>query len=95
MSVLPVVAGMALVTYLCRIAGLWMAATVPPAVARSLRLVPVAVFAALAVPAVPGPGTAETASRVLAAGVAVVATRVSHRLWLGIAVGMLALWALR
>jgi branched-subunit amino acid transport protein len=94
-SVLGIIAGMALATYLTRVTGLWLAASVPEGLARSLRLVPIAVFAALAVPALPGVAAAETAVRVAVAGLAAVATRVTRRLWIGIAVGMLALWALQ
>lgn len=95
MTVLPMIAGMALVTYLTRVLGLWLAATVPQGLARSLGFVPIAVFAALAVPALPGAVAHETTVRVLVAALAAAATRVTERLWVGIALGMLGLWALR
>ena len=95
MTAWPLIAGMALVTYLTRVGGLWLAASVPPAVARSLRLVPVAVFAALAAPALPGATASETAARVLAAGAGAASARLSRRVWVGIGVGMLGLWMMR
>lgn len=85
---------MALVTYLPRLAGLSLTGlTLPPFWTRFLRFVPIAVFAALVVPALPSPG--ETPVRLVAAGVAALALWRFGSLWFGLLVGMMAFWGLR
>lgn len=86
---------MALVTYGPRllgfslsrrdVSGFWL---------RFLNFVPIAVFAALVVPALPG-GRGELDIRVVAAGLAGLVMWRVRSLWLGIAVGMTAFWLLR
>lgn len=64
------IAAMAAVTFLARYAGLWLpAGRVRGFWQRFLRYVPVAVFAALIVPGLPGSNVGDTAWRVLAAAV--------------------------
>ncbi|SET97589.1 AzlD domain-containing protein [Stigmatella erecta] len=94
MSAWPVILGMAVVTYVPRLAGLWLRASVPPFWKRFLRFVPIAVFSALVVPALPG-DRGEAGVRLLAAGLAAAASWRFHKLWLGIAVGMAVYWGLR
>lgn len=85
---------MALVTYLPRLAGLSLAKiTLPPFWTRFLQFVPVAVFAALVVPALPGGD--ETPIRLIAAGVAALVLWRVRSLWLGLLVGMVVFWGLR
>jgi branched-subunit amino acid transport protein len=94
MSALPIILGMATVTYATRIAGLWLRASVPPFWKHFLRFVPIAVFAALVAPALPGT-RGEAGVRILAAVLAAGVSWRFHKLWLGIAVGMAAYWGLR
>jgi branched-subunit amino acid transport protein len=94
MSALPTVLGMSLVTYSTRLAGLWLRVRPPPFWARVLRFVPTAVFAALVVPALPGPQGWE-AARLVAAGAAGLAAWRVRQLWAGLAVGMGVYWLLR
>jgi branched-subunit amino acid transport protein len=94
MSTLPIILGMAAVTYVSRLAGLWMHTSVPPFWKRFLRFVPIAVFAALVVPALPGT-RGEAGVRILAAVLAAGVSWKFRKLWLGIAVGMAAYWGLR
>lgn len=85
---------MALVTYLPRLAGLSLAKiTLPPFWTRFLQFVPVAVFAALVVPALPGGD--ETPIRLMAAGVAALVLWRVRSLWLGLLAGMVVFWGLR
>ena len=86
---------MALVTYGPRllgfslskrdVSGFWL---------RFLNFVPITVFAALVVPALPG-NQGELDIRVLAAALAGLIMWRVRSLWLGIAVGMAAFWLLR
>lgn len=93
MTVLTIVL-MALVTYLPRLAGLSLASFVlPPFWTRFLRFVPIAVFAALVVPALPNAD--ETPIRFVAAGVAAFVFWRVRSLWLGLLVGMVVFWGLR
>ncbi|MCY1073582.1 AzlD domain-containing protein [Archangium lansingense] len=94
MSALPVILGMAGVTYASRLVGLWLHARVPAFWMRFLRFVPIAVFAALVVPALPGE-RGEATARFLAAGLAALASWRFRKLWLGLATGMTAYWLLR
>jgi branched-subunit amino acid transport protein len=66
---------------------------VPPFWKRFLRFVPIAVFSALIVPALPGE-RGEAGVRLVAALAAAASWRF-HKLWLGIAVGMAVYWGLR
>ena len=94
MSALPTILGMAAVTYATRLGGVWARVRLPPFWLRVLRYVPVAVFAALVVPALPGPQGWEAARGVgaLAAGLAVWRFK---QLWAALAVGMGVYWLLR
>ncbi len=85
---------MALVTYGPRLIGLSLAkVALPPFWTRFLQFVPVAVFAALIVPALPSPG--ETPIRLVAAGVAALTLWRMQSLWFGLLVGMVVFWGLR
>lgn len=98
MSPLLVILGMAAVTYGPRLLGLWLAGTPLRGFwRRFLHFVPVSVFAALIVPALPSPtGDArETWVRLLAALVAAAVFWRLRRLWLGLLVGMGVFWLLR
>lgn len=93
MTVLTIVL-MAFVTYLPRVTGLSLAQLrLPPFWTRYLQFVPVAVFTALVVPALPSPG--ETPVRLFAAGVAALALWRFGTLWFGLLVGMVVFWGLR
>ena len=95
MSLLAIIVGMAVVTYGPRLLGLWLVrARVPGGIARFLRFVPVSVFAALIVPAVPGDGR-DLLPRVLAVLAAAVAVWRTRQLWAAVAAGMLSFWLLR
>ncbi|PTL84421.1 AzlD domain-containing protein [Vitiosangium sp. GDMCC 1.1324] len=94
MNALPILLGMAGVTYASRLAGLWMHARVPAFWMRFLRFVPIAVFAALVVPALPGEH-GETGARFLAAGLSALVSWRFRKLWLGLATGMAAYWLFR
>ena len=93
-STLPLLLAMAAVTYTSRLAGLWLRADVPPFWMRFLRFIPLAVFASLVVPALPGE-RGEALPRLLAAGLAALVSWRLRKLWLGLATGMAALWLLR
>ncbi len=85
---------MALVTYGPRLAGLSIAkGNLPPFWTRFLQFVPVAVFAALVVPALLSPG--ETPIRLVAAGIAALVLWRVRSLWFGLLVGMVVFWGLR
>lgn len=94
MNPLPIILGMAAVTYASRLTGLWLRTSVPPFWERFLRFVPIAVFAALVVPALPGE-RGEASVRLLAAALAAAVSWKFRKLWLGIAVGMAVYWGLR
>lgn len=95
MSPLVTILGMAVVTYAARLAGLLLTGrAVPPFWLRFLRFVPIAVFAALVAPALPGE-RGEWAARLAAAGLAALATWRTGRLWAGLLAGMAAFWLLR
>jgi branched-subunit amino acid transport protein len=94
-SALATIVGMAVITYATRWVGLRFTGLQLPAFWLDfLRFVPVAVFAALVVPALPGPA-GQTPARVLAAGVAALVLWRTGRMWLGLVVGLAAFWALR
>lgn len=94
MSPLVTILLMAAVTFGSRLAGLSLRAELPPFWSRFLRFVPVAVFAALVVPALPG-DLGEWPERLAAAALAAIATWRTRQLWVGLAVGLAAFWLLR
>lgn len=84
----------AAITYLTRIAGFALGArTIPPALQRFLRFVPIAAFASLTAPGLSAGG--ETLPRLLAAVAGAVAVLRFGRLWLCILVGMTVYWLAR
>lgn len=86
--ILPV----ALLTYLTRIAGFRLGTRqLPPTLDRFLVYVPVAAFAALAIPGVAGGAGSLLARLIGAALLAVVIYRVSY-LWAGLLAGMVGFW---
>lgn len=85
---------MGAVTFGSRLAGLSLRAQPPPFWSRFLRFVPVAVFAALVAPALPG-DRGEWPQRLVAAALAALATWRTRQLWVGLAAGLAAFWALR
>lgn len=95
MNATLIILAMALVTFVPRLAGFLLASSQLPAFwRRFLHFVPVAVFAALVVPALPGePG--ETPVRLIAAALSALALYYAKSLWIGIAVGMGVFWLLR
>lgn len=96
MNATLVVLGMAAITYATRLVGLRLThLDLPPFWLAFLRFVPVSVFAALVVPALPGPTLPETAARLAAAALAALVLWRFRQLWLGLLVGMLVFWGLR
>jgi branched-subunit amino acid transport protein len=87
-----IVFSVAVLTYLTRIAGFRLGdRDLPPAFDRFLTYVPVAAFAALAIPGV-AEGSGTFPARLAGAALAsIVALRVSH-LWAGLLAGMLGFW---
>lgn len=95
MSATWIIALMAIVTFVPRLAGFMLpVGAVRGFWLRFLHFVPVAVFAALVVPALPG-SEGELGVRVAAATVASLSIWRTRSLWLGILVGMAAFWVLR
>lgn len=95
MNAVVIIVGMAILTYGTRLAGLALVDVVVPAFwLRFLRFVPVAVFAALVAPALPG-DRGEWAVRLIAAVMAGIATWRTRKLWVGILSGMACFWLLR
>ena len=86
---------MAVVTYLPRFAGFILSGRkVAPFWLRFLHFVPIAVFAVLITPSLPGT-SGETPLRLVAAGLATLAIWRLKSLWVGIVVGMGVFWLLR
>jgi branched-subunit amino acid transport protein len=86
---------MALVTYLPRFLGFMLSGKkVSPFWLRFLHFVPIAVFAALITPSLPG-SSGEAPLRLIAAALAALAIWRLKSLWVGIVVGMGAFWLLR
>jgi uncharacterized membrane protein len=91
--------GMAVVTYLTRIGGLWLMGRVtrasggvlPPRVEAAMRAIPGAILVAIVAPAVLASGPAQ----LLAAGVTAVVAARTRSLVLALVVGVAAVWALR
>lgn len=92
MSYLPMIAVIAAATLAARIGGFHLARrTLPPAFDRFLAWVPVAAFAALAVPdIVDGPGTVP--GRVLGAIVAAIVVSRAWPYWAALLAGMSVFW---
>ncbi len=89
------IVGMALVTYLPRLMGFILSGRqVSPFWLRFLHFVPITVFAAIIVPALPG-SSDQGLIRLLAAIVAGLVLWKYKRLWVGILVGMSVFWVLR
>jgi branched-subunit amino acid transport protein len=87
-------AGMVVVTFGSRYAGLAHQADLPAFWLRFLHFVPIAVFAALVTPSLEG-NRNEWGIRVAAAAVAALAAWRTRQLWVAIAVGMAVFWLLR
>ncbi|HEX7022672.1 MAG TPA: AzlD domain-containing protein [Trueperaceae bacterium] len=86
---------MAVVTYGPRLLGFALSGRdISPFWLRFLEFVPIAVFSALIVPALPG-GQGELNVRLVAAALAGLVMWRVRNLWLGIAVGMAAFWLFR
>ncbi len=95
MSATFIIVLMALVTYGPRLAGFALSdVRVSSFWLRFLHFVPITVFAALIVPALPGDGE-EVGVRLVATTLAALALWRVKRLWVGIAVGMSVFWLLR
>ena len=95
MSTLTIILGMALVTYLPRLAGFILSGRQVSAFwLRFLHFVPIAVFAALIAPALPG-SSSQGLARLIAAGLAAGVIWRFKSLWVGIVVGMSSFWLLR
>jgi branched-subunit amino acid transport protein len=92
---LPMILGAALLTYATRLTGFLLhGRTIPVQLDRFLGFVPVAVFAALVAQGFSG-GSPDIAPRLLAVGIASITVIRFQRLWICLAVGMLAFWMLR
>jgi branched-subunit amino acid transport protein len=95
MTPLLTILGMALVTYLPRLAGFILSGRhVSPFWLRFLRFVPLTVFAALIAPALLGSSN-EGWVRLIAAALAGLVLWWFKSLWVGIVVGMIMFWLLR
>lgn len=83
----------AALTYAARVAGFALVdRTLPPIVTRFLAYVPIAAFAALAVPGVVGVSSDGLAPRLLAAAVASLVTLRFGQLWACLVAGMATFW---
>ena len=95
MSVVMTILGMALVTYIPRLLGFILSGRQVSAFwLRFLHFVPITVFAAIIVPALPG-STSQELIRLVAAVIAGLVLWKFKRLWVGIVVGMGVFWLLR
>jgi branched-subunit amino acid transport protein len=94
MSFWLTVAGMLVVTFGSRLAGLGLKAELPPFWVRFLHFVPIAVFAAIVTPSLQG-SQGEGEIRAVAAALASLAAWRTRQLWIAIAAGMIAFWLLR
>jgi branched-subunit amino acid transport protein len=92
---LGLIGAVACVTYLTRIAGLGLGQrTVPSALHRFLAYVPIAAFAALAMPDL-GEGTTDLLPRLAGAVAAAIVVWRSNRLAVGLVIGMTTFWFAR
>ena len=87
-------AGMVVVTFGSRYAGLALQTEPPAFWVRFLHFVPIAVFASLITPSLEG-NRSEWGIRVAAASLGAIAAWRPRKLWVAIAVGMAAFWLLR
>jgi branched-subunit amino acid transport protein len=94
MSFWATCAGMVVVTFGSRLAGLTLHRELPPFWMRFLNFVPIAVFAALIAPSLTG-SRGEGGIRIVAAALAALAAWRTRQLAVAIAVGMAAFWLLR
>jgi branched-subunit amino acid transport protein len=92
---LPLIVAAAVLTYATRIAGLSLGnRAVPPVVVRFLSYVPIAAFAALAMPGLGG-NDDELTPRLAAAAVTVFVMLRTRQLWACLIVGMTVFWLTR
>jgi branched-subunit amino acid transport protein len=92
---LPLIVAAAILTYATRIAGLSFGdRAVPPVIVRFLSYVPIAAFAALAVPGLGGTDD-ELVPRLAAAIVTVLVMLRTRQLWACLIVGMAVFWLTR
>jgi branched-subunit amino acid transport protein len=95
MGELTLVAFLTLIVFTIRVSGVFSGGlSMPPIVDRALRFAPVAVIAALTASLLSGQAAGDPI-RYLAAAVAAAVMLWSGRLWLCIAAGFAAYWALR
>ena len=94
LEILLVFLGMCAVTFGSRLAGLMLRAPLPPFWLRFLRFVPISVFAALIVPAIPG-DQGESIIRILASLLAAFVAWRTRILWLTVLVGFGTFWVLK
>ncbi len=90
-EILLVFLGMCAVTFGSRLVGLSLRTALPPFWLRFLRFVPIAVFAALIVPEIPG-SSGETGIRVVSALLAALVAWRTRQLWLTVLVGFGIFW---
>ena len=88
------VAGMLVVTFGSRLAGLGLRRSLPGFWVRFLHFVPIAVFAALVTPSLQG-ARGEGEIRVVGAALAALAAWRTRQLWVAIVAGMAGFWLLR
>jgi branched-subunit amino acid transport protein len=94
-DLLPLIVVAAVLTYATRIAGLSLGdRQVPPVVVRFLSYVPIAAFAALAVPGLGGTDD-DAIPRLAAAAVTLFVMLRTRQLWACLIVGMAVFWASR
>ena len=94
LEILLVFLGMCAVTFGSRFVGLSMRSPLPPFWLRFLRFVPIAVFAALIVPQIPG-SSGESLIRVVSALLAAFTAWRTRQLWLTVLVGFGMFWVLK
>jgi branched-subunit amino acid transport protein len=95
MSIVATIFGMALVTYLPRLMGFILSGKQVSAFwLKFFRFIPITVFAAIIVPALPGSAN-EGWIRLVATILAGLVVWRFKRLWIGIVVGMGVFWLLR
>jgi branched-subunit amino acid transport protein len=86
--------GMCAVTFGSRFVGLSLRTSLPPFWLRFLRFVPIAVFAALIIPEIPG-SSGEASIRVISAFLAALTAWRTRQLWLTVLVGFGMFWLLK
>jgi branched-subunit amino acid transport protein len=94
MERLWIIITVAVLTYLTRIAGFRLGdRTLPPAVDRFLAYVPVAAFAALAIPGV-AEGAGTFPARLIGSSLAAIVVLRFSQLWAGLLAGMAGFWVM-